>query len=262
MKFAGLIARLLWLVFGLHCVFGSKGDANFKVRIREKGTRFIEKIKINEQENTVRFAVPKHNDIDKSEVLLEFNLNLTITRLSDKRVCYIKPMDEGLRSPRKLKSDLNYVSHAKPGIKKAGSFLSSTQWRTDGKVEPKDLPPVVVRFCAGFPVYQLKKISEDNEEVEPEEGSRNDSTVTHKRGLQKRQSDGVPMCEKNPQPPPCRLVDWKYYCKLHSESTCVYWAQCNIKNIIGRRRQSSLKGCEFKHSYSSVICCEFRCPSK
>ena len=110
MKFAcaGLIIRILLLVFGLHCTFGSKvcheagkyivldcyinffkninlvsiflltnslqGDANFKVRINEKGTRFIEKIKINEQENTVRFTVPKHNSVDKSEVLLEFNL--------------------------------------------------------------------------------------------------------------------------------------------------------------------------------------------
>ena len=187
MKFAGSIARILFLVLGLHCVFGSKGDANFKVRINEKRSRFIEKLKINMEEDTVRFTVPKHNNVNKSDVLLEFNLNLTITRLSDKRVCYIKPMDEGVRSPRILKSVLNYVRHVRLGMKKAGSFLRSTEWEADGQVESKDLPPAVVRFCAGFSVYRLK----------PEEGPRNGSTGTHKRGLRKRQQpqNGLPLCE-------------------------------------------------------------------
>ena len=49
-------------------------NAVFKVRINEKGTRFNEKIKINERENTVSFAVPEHNDVERSEVLNEFNL--------------------------------------------------------------------------------------------------------------------------------------------------------------------------------------------
>ena len=59
----------------------------------------------------------------------------------------------------------------KPGNTKAGSFLSSTEWRTDKQIESKDLPPVVVSFCAGFPVFRLKEIGEDKVEVEPEEES-------------------------------------------------------------------------------------------
>ena len=51
-----------------------EGEAQFKVRINEKGTRFTEKMKINEKENNVRFMVPKHNNVDRSEVLNEFNL--------------------------------------------------------------------------------------------------------------------------------------------------------------------------------------------
>jgi predicted DNA-binding antitoxin AbrB/MazE fold protein len=100
MNSAYFIALLLFL--GLHFIIGSKvcevfkntvktliiykygvfksvrklqgNDVKFKVRINEKGTRFSEKIKINEKENTVRFTVPKHNDIDESEILHEFNL--------------------------------------------------------------------------------------------------------------------------------------------------------------------------------------------
>jgi hypothetical protein len=44
------------------------------MRIKERGSRFIEKIRISEKENTVSFMVPKHNDVDRSEVQNDFNL--------------------------------------------------------------------------------------------------------------------------------------------------------------------------------------------
>ena len=49
-------------------------DVKFNIRINENGTRFVEKIKINEKENTATFSVPKRNDIDRAEVLHLFNL--------------------------------------------------------------------------------------------------------------------------------------------------------------------------------------------
>ena len=60
-----------------------------------------------------------------------------------------------------------------PGLKKTGSFLSSTEWGIDRRIKSMDLPSAVVKFCAGFPVYRLKEIGEDGAEVEPEEGSSN-----------------------------------------------------------------------------------------
>ena len=49
-------------------------DVNFKLQVNERGTRFREQIRINEKENTVSFKVPKQNNIDRSEVLNDFNL--------------------------------------------------------------------------------------------------------------------------------------------------------------------------------------------
>ena len=40
----------------------------------------------------------------------DFLQNLTITRLPDEGVCYIKPLDKSLSSPRKMQSDMSYVS--------------------------------------------------------------------------------------------------------------------------------------------------------
>ena len=42
--------------------------------IKEKGTQFHESMKINTKDNSVFFSVPAHNDVDKSDVLLDYNL--------------------------------------------------------------------------------------------------------------------------------------------------------------------------------------------
>jgi hypothetical protein len=49
-------------------------EAQFKIRINERGNRFNEEIKIDERSNTVSFMVPKHNNVDRSEVLNDFTL--------------------------------------------------------------------------------------------------------------------------------------------------------------------------------------------
>lgn len=51
-----------------------QADVQFQLRINEKGTRFNEEIKISEKENTVSFSVPRHNDVNGSEVLNDFSL--------------------------------------------------------------------------------------------------------------------------------------------------------------------------------------------
>ena len=64
------------MLFNLHLFTGilKRDDGQFNVRLNENGTRFTEKISINEKENTISFVVPEHNDIDRSEVLHDFNL--------------------------------------------------------------------------------------------------------------------------------------------------------------------------------------------
>jgi hypothetical protein len=49
-------------------------EVEFKMRIKERGSRFNETIKISEKKNIVSFMVPKHKDIHRSEVQNDFNL--------------------------------------------------------------------------------------------------------------------------------------------------------------------------------------------
>ena len=41
------------------------------------------------------------------------------------------------------------------------------------RVKAKDLHPTIVKFCAGYRVYLLKEISQDNWEIERGNGSSN-----------------------------------------------------------------------------------------
>ena len=250
MKPACFIALLLCL--GLHFIIGSKGnDVKFNVRINERGTRFSEKIKINEKENTVRFTVPKHNDVDQSEVLHDFNLNLTITRLSEKGVCYIQPLVKHLSSPRDMKSDMRYVRRVQTRISKPGTLVSSTEWTLDRKVQTKDLQPSVAKFCAGLPVYRLKEITKDNWEIEEKERSSNETAGRSKR----RYFFSLCPNQRNARLP-CSPNSWTLHCKFVSR-TCVYWAKCRVPGPLFSQSTSSM--CRFVHDRSDMRCCEFRC---
>ena len=46
-------------------------------------------------------------------------------------------------------------------IQQQSTMVSSSEWIFDKRLNEKDLPPSVVRFCAGFPIYRLKKRSKD-----------------------------------------------------------------------------------------------------
>ncbi|CAB4037045.1 Hypothetical predicted protein, partial [Paramuricea clavata] len=223
-KSASLITCGLLVFLALHFVVGSRKekDAKFKVRINENGTRFSEKVKINEKENTVRFVVPKHNDFDRSEVLNEFNLNLTITRLPDVGVCYIKPLDKSLPSPRKMKSDMKYVKRMRTQISKPETVVTTSEWTPDKKLEPKQLHPTVVKFCAGLPVYRLKEITKDNWEIEENKKSDNDTTTRTKR----RSYYDVCGNQQN-RVLPCPDNTWRLICYYANVGrSCVYWVKC------------------------------------
>ena len=46
----------------------------YKVAIEEKGTRFTEKIEIDEQSNVEVFRVPAHNDVEGADFHHDFNM--------------------------------------------------------------------------------------------------------------------------------------------------------------------------------------------
>ena len=58
------------------------------------------------------------------------------------------------------------MSHMRGRFEKVGTLVRSSEWVIDKKLDAKDLHPTVIKFCAGFPVYRMKDITEDNKEME------------------------------------------------------------------------------------------------
>ena len=65
------------------------------------------------------------------------------------------------------------VRRAQARIQKAGTLVRSTEMAIDRQMEANDLHPIVIKFCAGFPVYRLKVMSTNGIEIEQEERSSN-----------------------------------------------------------------------------------------
>ena len=48
-------------------------EQNYKLMIREQGSRFSEKVRFDMNEKTAVFEVPAHRDLDHAIVMIDFN---------------------------------------------------------------------------------------------------------------------------------------------------------------------------------------------
>ena len=48
-------------------------EQNYKLMIREQGSRFSEKVRLNMKKKTAVFEVPAHRDFDHAVVMIDFN---------------------------------------------------------------------------------------------------------------------------------------------------------------------------------------------
>ncbi|PFX28203.1 hypothetical protein AWC38_SpisGene7110 [Stylophora pistillata] len=78
----------------------------FKLTITEKGTRFDEKVEINEDEQIAYFNVPPHNGLPENEELFDYRMNVTVRRSKSDGACYLKPLPEDLPRPKDLDTGL------------------------------------------------------------------------------------------------------------------------------------------------------------
>ncbi|XP_028408176.1 uncharacterized protein LOC114530759 [Dendronephthya gigantea] len=249
-----LLCTLL-VILELYSVVSFKAnEAQFKMRINERGTRFTEKIRVNEIENTILFTVPKHNNVNRSEVLNDFKLGLTITRVPDVGMCHIKPLEKNLPNPGKLKADMNFIKHFNISGGKPVVSTSSSKWTIDRQLETKYLKPSVAKFCGDLPVYSLKEITENGLEVMQgnDTGSRR-----QRRGLTIQLCPEALSGVKN-QKMICNPNHWIWNCKFDVAGTCVYFMKCKVP---AEFIKNNITNCEFTHRWNSVMCCIPICSS-
>ncbi|XP_028408156.1 uncharacterized protein LOC114530742 [Dendronephthya gigantea] len=247
-KTAKFFVFTLLVILELYSVICTEtNDGKFEMRINERGTHFTEKISVSENENTVSFEVPKHNNVNRSEVLNDFNLGLTITRVPDVGICHIKPLEGSLSNPRKMKADMNYIKKMNGlGERNSSVLVSSTEWTIDKQLVKKNLNPTVAKFCGDLPVYSLREITKDGNDIDS------------KRNRRQSQFQLCPEVVGGTTVTPklCSPNQWILNCKFVLSGTCVYWAKCSLPIA----RLVNLKDCKFDHEWSSVMCCIPLCP--
>ncbi len=83
-------------------------------------------------------------------------------------------------------------------------------------------------------------------------------TVTRSK---RQQALRYPVCKDAwKKPLSCDRKKIEFHCQFRGRD-CVYWVQCDDEII---KRQSPYKPneCKFVHKYNSLVCCEFKCPTK
>ncbi|XP_028408161.1 uncharacterized protein LOC114530746 isoform X1 [Dendronephthya gigantea] len=235
----------IFFVFCLMAILKLFSVVNCKMD--EEGTRYFNK-KISVKDNTTSFIVQKYN-----EVLNDFNLGLTITRVPDVGICHIKPLEKNLPNPGKLKVYIDFLKKLNGSSEGRSSLLgaSSSEWIIDKRLETKDLKPQVLKFCGRLPVYSMKEISKninDDFQTFAQALFMKSFDRTGRRG---KRSMNFPLCPNGPKTS-CNPNDWILDCKFRSSGRAVCYEHCalQIKDL-----NRDLRNCNFSLRWSSVVCC-------
>ncbi|XP_068684155.1 uncharacterized protein [Montipora foliosa] len=142
----------------------SKEVAVYNVRITENGEQYSETIEVDTKSQTEVFKVPAHNNVEHSNVMHDFKLNLSLIKLPEKMVCYLVPLAKDLPEPGKLISDLDQNQGSD-----SDETTTLSKWTVDkmvhASIRSSILSPSMDKFCADFPIFYTKKTQDSEEET-------------------------------------------------------------------------------------------------
>ncbi|KAJ7358825.1 hypothetical protein OS493_020659 [Desmophyllum pertusum] len=243
----------------------------FKVHITEKGTKYDEKILIDDKTtlststfrltmdslNLTTFMTSKvyYKDLvlkiysRESRKPLNFNypVNISVNRVKSKAICYLGPLPEDLPKPADLRTGLERVSAAPSNTK----VVVRKYWAVKERVDKTLLRQEVQDFCGQFPVFRLQEV--DLSAVAA--SFRNGGNVGRTRSARNINLDLLPLCDRYSMPQKvCNPNDWLYSFKIRNGG-CTYF----VKNCQLNQRQKALCT-QWAHLFSSMVCYKIRCP--
>ncbi|XP_028408164.1 uncharacterized protein LOC114530747 [Dendronephthya gigantea] len=195
--------------------------------------------------------VPKYN-----EVLNDFNLGLTITRVLDLGICHVKPLEKSLPNPEKLKAYMDFLKKLNASLDGKSGLLgpSASEWTIDKRLETKYLKPQVVKFCGTMPVYSMKEITKDeNGDAEALFMKSFDRT-----GSRRKRSPQFKLCPGAKMSSKCNPDNWILNCKFKPSTRADCYENCALPV---KRLNRNIRNCRFSSRFSSLVCCSPSCPT-
>lgn len=212
----------------------------FKLRITESGTRFDESIEIDEQNDIEYFRVPAHNGLTETDNLLDFRMNITVSRVNSDGVCHITPLPQDMPRPNVLARGLRTLA----GMPPSQNIINPAQeWGVGDIVDKDTLRPEVQKFCGHFPIYRLKPFIPPDS-VSVTEGDDDNTLAERKKRAIFRD---IALCNNNV--PNCNPNRWVFRCQI-ARRGCLYWAKCELDQSNIAVSCSSLV-----HGHSNLRCC-------
>lgn len=151
-----LVAAVLFSFLGLPVLCKIE---RFVFRVQETGTTVNEEVDVDPAEQTEVIRVPKHNDVDASDVLNDFANGLSVRRVPSTMDCYLSKLDPSIPSPQKMKLDLEQASRQTLPDK---ATVRKTTTRVLGLAIRSQLPQKILDFCGSFPIYKVEEIPLDS----------------------------------------------------------------------------------------------------
>ncbi|KAJ7361984.1 ATP-binding cassette sub- F member 3 [Desmophyllum pertusum] len=137
----------------------SKKVVDYNVQISESGQQYNETIEVDTEKQTELFKVPAHNDVDHSNILHDFKMNMSMMLLPEKKICYYLPLQDGLLTPRKLINSLDTAERTVSKTTKTTIF--DNKWIVDREMTDRSvLSDELAIFCAKYPIYYVKRMKD------------------------------------------------------------------------------------------------------
>lgn len=241
----------------------SKKVVDYNVRISEYGEQYNETIEVDTEKQTELFKVPAHRDVDQSNILHDFKMNMSLLLLPERKVCYLLPLEKDQSTPRKLLSDLDKKEKSDKRISE--TRINEHKWTPSSEVTDRSvLSDELANFCAKYPIYYVEKMKDSmtTTRIQKDGGKsrkrrKEVNTVTCPSIIPTYPD--IPsgyLCPGADKRPPsaqiftCLCIEkkaWKVSCKIRT-ITCHTLVMCD-----------SFQKCVTIHTRNNIYCCGYEC---
>ncbi|XP_068712218.1 uncharacterized protein [Montipora foliosa] len=230
----------------------------YQMALEENGTKFTERIEIDEEEDVEVFRVPAYNNVEGADFYHDFKKRLTVTRILSRKICYISELDLSISPPSQLKADLDRVSSLADDLP---VVTESTVVMINGQASKLLLTKEILDFCEAFPIYNTT-----NTKVSSNDGN---ETVSFIRNSRQSVESNFQFCLEALGRDPFENVikggcirpdeHWDLQCKFEQRAFLTfmyYYVTCHDQLAFGRLQDNCRS---VRKSYKIPTCCDYIC---
>lgn len=229
--------------------------ARYQMALEESGTKFTQRIEVDEEQEVEVFRVPAYNNVQGADFYHDFKKRLTVTRILSRKVCYISDLDLSVSPPAQLKVDLERASSLADDLPVVSESYAVM---IHGKANRLLLTKEILDFCKELPIYKTEHIK-----IDPT----NETAIIPKN--RKEVESNFQFCLQTLGRDPfenvlkgnCIRPDeyWDLQCKFEQRSVLTfnyYYVSCHNQLAFGRL-QDNCKS--VRKSYQIPTCCDYIC---